>query len=416
MTGYGSGGYGFGSYGGAISLVPQVTYRYITADMATGVPFAELPLKCQNFSQLLSGTGSLTATLALGDVPAHVDWHAATLERHTTINVLRDEDVVWAGPIMKNRPTNNGRTAEITAETWEGYLARRRIKTTAAFVSVDVFDIVRSLLTSIQTVIGGNVRMAVTAGTTAGYTQTVTYDQNARPKLLDEIIKLSQVAPHFEFFVTVARDDNGVFNPTLNLRKITALAEQPPIVAQFPGNVRSYEYPSDGASVANAITGIGKGDSTSQLLVEVIDTSGELASGYPIFEDELSLKDEADITRLTALTQTELAARLVDYVVPIVVMDGDSLPTFGSYPLGIGCQLRATSLYHPSGPGGRPGLIVSRRVTGWTVTPSAAGQQEVVQLALATGAGKVVPQMDRFTFARYLASLEKRVRTMEIAR
>lgn len=400
-----------------VTSTAVTAYRYITADMLTGSPLAELPLKCQNFSQQLSGVGSMTATLPLGSLPPSLDWRAATRERRTTVNILRNDQVVWGGPIMKNRPTDDGRSAEITAETWEGYLDRRRIKTTLTFTDTDVYQIVRSILNALQRdVLGGNARMAVEAGM-GGYIQTITYPASARNKALDAITKLSQVAPYFEFYVAVDRDRaTGVFTPTLVLQRTTAHTDELPVVAEFPGNARSYDYPSDGSNAANAITGVGKGDGDAQLMVEVTDEAGELASGYPIYEDELQAKDEDNLERLTALTETELVARLVDYVVPTVELDGDSIPQFGSYPIGINCLLRATSLYHPPSATGAPGLVVTRRVTGWTVTPAAAGQQEKVQLALATGAGKVVPAMDARRFPRWLAALERRVRTMELAR
>lgn len=417
MGGYGTGTYGSGVYGGTLAVASTSSiYRYITADMRTGKPLAELPLKCDSFTQQLSNTGSMTATLPLGDLPRNLDWHTATLERHTTVNVLRGNQVVWAGPIMKNRPTNDGRAAEITAETWEGYLNRRRIKTDLSFNSIDVYAIVRAIIDAIQAgVPGGNVRMLVSTGT-RGLTQTIDYPGYARTKVLDAITKLSQISPYFEFYVSVAQNVDGDFIPTLVLQRPDAYSGRAPIVAEFPGNARSYEYPSDGGAAANAITGVGKGDGADVVMVEVMDTAGEIAAGYPIFEDELSAKDEDNIARLTALTQAELASRLVDYVVPTVVLDGDSSPTFGSYPLGFGCRLRATSLYHPAGADGRPGLTVERRITGWNVKPAAAGQQETVTLALASGAGKITPPMDTKTFARYLAALEKRVRAMELAR
>jgi hypothetical protein len=394
----------------------MATYRYIVADMLTGAPLEELPLDCESFSQHIGGeVGSTSGKLALGSV--RFDWRAATTERRTTLNILRDDHlVVWGGPIMKRHPVNNGDAVDLSAESWEGYLARRRIKSTLNYTTTDVFDIVRGIIAAIQAVPGGNVGMTVDAGL-AGYAQTISYADYARVKVLDELKRLAEIAPNFEWYISVNRDPTtGIFRPHLNLAAPAFATDLPPIVAEFPGNVITYDYPEDGGRAANAVTGIGKGDGVSMLIDEEVDSLGELARGYPIYEDELSIKEEDNLARLQARTRTDLAVRLLDYVVPTVDLRGDIDPAFGSYPLGIACRLRATSLYHPATTADEPGLDLLRRVTGWTVKPSAAGRQEQVTLALTGALGKIRPPLDGKSFKRVLATLETRVRTLETAR
>lgn len=385
-------------------------YRYILADMLSGRPLAELPLDCQDFSAQLCGVGAASADLYLdGTYPT---WRTDVIERRTTLNILQDGACVWGGPVMKRDPASNGTTARLSAESWEGYLARRRIKTSLTYDGTDLFDIIRDIIATIQAVPGGNVRMQVAAGL-AGSVQTISYADYARVKVLDAITHLSQLVPNFEFFVSVAQGDDGVFTPTLNLARPRFATGLPPILVEYPGNVVSYDYPEDGTKAANAVTGIGKGDGAAMLLVEVADSLGELAEGWPIYEDELSAKDEDDPGRLADLTANELTSRLVDYVVPTVEVRAGTPPVFGSYPLGIDCRLRVTSPYHPAAADGSPGLDVTRRVTGWRVKPSA---QPTVTLALATGQGRIQPPQDHTAFPRWLADLEKRVRTIETAR
>lgn len=399
----------------------MATYRYVTADVLTGRTLEELPLKVDSFSQQISAKGDLRASLALaGLVNAAglpIDWRTATVPKRSAVYVIRDDtQVVWGGIITAREPATDGISARITAETFEGYLARRRVKTTLAYGSpTDVFTIVRDIIAQIQAVTGGNIRLAVSAGA-AGYSQAITYNGYARTKVLDELVRLSEIAPGFEFTIRHDRDNTtGVFTPTLVLVAGQMNTGLSPILAEQPGNMLQHPtYPETVA--ANAVTGVGKGDGPAMLIYEAVDPLGELANGYPIYEDELSVKEEDDLGRLTARTQTDLATRLVDAVVPTVTLKADGNPSFGSYPLGVPCRLRITSPYFPANANGAPGLDITRRVTGWTVTPPSAGNGEQVTLALSGGTYKITAPIDDQKFARWLRDVESRVRTIETAR
>jgi hypothetical protein len=78
--------------------------------------------------------------------------------------------------------------------------------------------------------------------------------------------------------------------------------------------------------------------------------------------------------------------------------------------------LRITSPYFPANANGAPGLDITRRVTGWTVTPPSAGTGEQVTLALSGGTYKITAPIDDQKFARWLRDVESRVRTIETAR
>jgi hypothetical protein len=170
-----------------------------------------------------------------------------------------------------------------------------------------------------------------------------------------------------------------------------------------------YDFPEDGTAAPNVLTGVGADDGGVPLLARVEDLGGELAAGVPRLPGQLQLKDETDPDRLAARTLTALQAGLVDYVVPTAELRGDADPPFGSFPLGIAVRLRATSLYHPAGAGGAPGLQVVRRVTGWQVTPAA---QERVSLAFGATTGKITAPAGWRTIADYLRDVDRRLRDL----
>ena len=386
-------------------------YRWLFADFATGALLEELPLAVSSYSQQINGVGTCTGTLTLTDLGSGVDWRGSTKERRTLLFAIRDDSrIMWGGVVMKRRTPDSGLTAELTAETLEGYWSRRRIKTDTTFTGQDVFTIVNSLVTNLQAVTGGNIRMQVSGPATAGYTQTITYSGKDRTKALDAWTRLAEVSPGFEFSISwYATGAPVVFTPVLNLATPGLNTTVDATVLQFPGNVQSYDYPEDGSARPNALTGIGADSGGIPLLSEQID-SADLAAGVPLYEDEISLKDETDSTRLASRTSAALTAMASDYVVPTVTLRPGASPGLADLALGAPVRLLATSPYHPAGGSGQAGLDVTRRITGWTVSPA---PQETVALTLASTTGKILaPATARDQEAR-LRDLERRVKTIE---
>lgn len=380
-------------------------YRYLFADATTGTLLAELPLACQSFTQQISAAGTLTGSLALGDITPQ--WRAATTLKRSLVVALRDEAIAWAGLIDKRRPTNGGTVAEIGAETLEGWLGRQEIQADLTFTAVDVFDIVRGIIAHVAAQAGGDMRID-TGTNLAGYVATIGWLGKDSTKVSDAIAKLAEVAPGFEYTIGWQRVGT-VFTPNLTLTTpglSAALTDG--ILLEFPGSLTDYGY--DETAAPNVVTGVGADTGGGiPLLARVEDTGGELAAGYPRLPGQVQFKDEADLTRLTARTTTALTAGLVDYVVPTAELRADADPHFGDFPLGVSARLRATSLYDPAGASGQPGLDVTRRVTGWTVAP---GPPEKVTLSLASTTGKILKPAKQRTIADYLADLDRRVREL----
>lgn len=394
------------------------SYRYVVADTLTGILLDELPFQVDSFSQELGGGGDLTANLPLGGL-GNIDWRSVTVPFKTAIYAIRDDvQVVWGGVINGRDKATDDSKAIIRAETFEAFLSRRRIKTTLTYGSpTDTHTIVAGIIANIQAQTGGDLGITINASSaTSGNLQTITYESYARTKVWEEINRLSELDPGFEASITHTRaTGTGLFRPVLNLGAPQLNATLTPALAEYPGNVLSYTFPEVGA--ANAVTGLGKGDGAAKLIYEAVDSLGQIAEGYPLVEDELSIAEEESLARLTTRTQTDLVARLLDYVVPQVTLNGDApgLP-FGSYPLGIPCRLRAVSLYHPPNGDGSPSLDITRRITGWTVKPPSDGGIEEVTLNLATGLGKITPPRDARAFPHWLMQVERRLRNQETRR
>ena len=393
----------------------MAVYRFLFADALTGQLIEELPLDCQSYSQQINGAGQCTGTLAIADPSMPALWREATEVKRTLLMIQRGDDgthPLWGGIIMKRRPTGTGHTqAEITAETLEGYWQRRRLVTDVEQDNVDLFDVVRAIITQLQAVTGGNMRMLVSSGL-HGSTTTITYLGKDRTKGLDAINRLAEQSS-FEYTITWSRSGQ-VFTPTLVLAAPALGVDLTPILLEFPGALSApIEEPEDGGDAPNALGGIGADDGGIPLLSEAIDTDGELADGYPIFEDEIQLKVEGEQDRLDARTLTALRAKLADSAVPTVQLrppEHVTDLTVGDVALGLPVRLRCTCPYHPARADGSPSYDdSSRRITGWTVTPGAAEQ---TTLALGSVTGLITPPLRARSVAAYLADLDRRVREL----
>lgn len=392
-------------------------YRYFLADALTGVIIEELPLTVQSYSQQLNGAGQATATLPVADGSTPSLWRSATIPRRTLLMVQRGDNYtnpVWGGMVMKRRPVGDGHTqAEITAETLEGYWGRRKIKADLVEAGVDLFQVVRDIIAQLQAVTGGNMRMLVSSGS-AGATTTVTYLGKDRAAALDAINRLAEVSS-FEYAITWSRSGN-VFTPTLQLAAPALNTTADALLLEHPGSLATpVDEPEDGTQTVNALTGVGADSGGTPLLAEVVDTAGEIAAGYPIFEDEWSAKDETDYSRLATRTTAQLNARLADKAIATVELSPPSGQpgdiTVGDLALGQPVRLRCTCPYHPAGVNGVPGLDTStRRITGWTVAP---GLTDRVTLTLGSSTGLILPPRLRRDTNAYLADLARRVRTLE---
>ena len=361
----------------------MATYRYLFADVLTGAVIAELPVSCDRFDRTINGVGSLSCTLALADLTG-LDWVGANRPRRTAIYVERDNGVlVWGGMMVTSRPLNNGASATMVAETFEGYLNRRQVAANLSFKNADLFDVVRALIATLSTQPNGDVRITVDPNIKSGQMYTGTWSTREPRKLLEEISTLAALTPGFEFTIDVDRDPSGMFTHALTLAAPSMSAQFDPILCEYPsGSVSSYEFPQDGTKTVNSLTGIGQGEGSAMLMSKQVDNA-DLAAGYPLFEDEFVAKEENNLGRLAERTAEALRAGIGDSTVPTVTLFGDATPAFGEYPLGIRARLRVSSPYHPADRvTGAPGLDIERRVTGWSVQPAEAGRAEMVTLSL----------------------------------
>lgn len=167
-------------------------YRYILVDASSGTNIDEIPLTVSSFSRVLNGVGSLTGTIPLD----HSKALPTSLRGDREITVLRDNAVVWNGPITV---TDDGdlqsRTVTVTAREASWYLGKRTLEVNKNY-NADVYYIVRNLIAYMTTKQGAgstNINAALPrffvspATGTSGTTRAVHYYGGARHTIADII-------------------------------------------------------------------------------------------------------------------------------------------------------------------------------------------------------------------------------------
>lgn len=109
-----------------------------------------------------------------------------------------------------------------------------------------------------------------------------------------------------------------------------------------------------------------------------------LDAGYPLLESSASLSTitVAQQSQIDSYADGLLPAVTGTQATPLLVLGGGQKPAVKDMTLGSYCQFNATSPVHPARDDGSPGLQVTGRVVGWTLTPSTATQAESTSIQL----------------------------------
>jgi len=378
----------------------QSSYRYLVTNLLTGALVADwIPLVVSSCSRQLNGIGTLTGTLTLDQANPRLNsiYIAAMEPRKSVLWVLQDNKPIWNGIIWNWSPETilNGAPLPIGASTIESLFQYRQISDDLSFTNADILDIFRGLIAyAVAKQPNGQVSGLTVQPTESGITDTIAYAGADLGKVFDAMNNLIGLAG-FEYAFTPAIDVNGdlitivqLGYPTLGLT-----AAQSQLAFNFPGNLMDYLKQRTGAQAANRLVATAPGTNvdangntipwTSQLPngEDLID----LGNGYPLMEDSISYQGTVAITQqsqIDAFANGVLPARTGAQETPQLILGANEFPKLHSINVGDGCTFAATSPLDPAGPNGQPGLQVTGRIVGWTLTPPAGTQIEQVALQL----------------------------------
>lgn len=373
-------------------------WRYALYDLRTSALLADhMPLAIDSFTSMLGEAGTLSATLPLGDPAIQARRpREVILPARTALVILGDETVVWDGIIWTARPKRDAKGAAltITASEVRSYFDRRLLRPelgygsakTLTFTQADMFEVFRALIADAQTVTIGGTRpgdlgiqvdpamsgvlidrrdAGEELGAYHGYEFT-SYGQHLRD--------LAEGSPGMEWRVDSGLDESRQLRRLIRLgspRLGSGPGADDLATYEYPGGIRSYEWPCDGEKTANYVAALGEGDAGSLRWAQALDAAS-LSHGYPLLETAVAHKDDSSLTVLAGRADADLAALAGTRTVPTLDLTGYSGVVVGEY---VRVRIRDEAVFPGSS---RVPFEASVRVVGKQVAPVGRGDTSLI--------------------------------------
>jgi len=354
------------------------TYRYLFADLLTNEIIAELPLTGVSFTQQLNQAGSFQGhllTSAINTYEYNVD--TATEPGRNAIYVDRNGTLIWGGVIWQRAYNSNSQTLSITAREFESYFEHRLITTTQAFTNTDQLEIARDLITAAQAETNGDIGVIVGSETSGVLIDRVYYDYELKG-VYAAIQDLSRQDDGFDFNISV--DYDPITNEPLKTLVLgyprtgnidTGIGDINTPVFIFPaGNIVEYDYPEDGAIIANQLHVVGAGSNEGKLSA-IATNSTKISQGWPLLQSQANYSDITDQNVLNELAAGQVAVLAAPPPIINIVVPAYVTPEFGTYEIGDDARLIITDNRFPTG------LDAVYRIVGFNVQPGENGPERV---------------------------------------
>jgi hypothetical protein len=314
-------------------------------------------------------------------VRALTDPVAATEPRRTAVWIIRDEVPVWGGILWTRTYNSDNGAFDLTASTFESYLARRRIRSNLIYAGQDQQIIMANLVEQAQAVAFGNIGIQVPYPGLSGVLRDRSYFWHERATFLARMQELAQVIGGPDFTISPGWSDGFAPIPYLEVGTPLGTTEPDPHdYYELPTDVRNYAWPEDGGNSANYWSAIGDPtgpNPTDPPLIRDASVPAEWDHGYPLLEDVSNHQGVSDPATLQGWAIAEVTAAAGNRVVPTMTMRNPNLPALGDTG-----NFRVTDERRwPPPVAGGPGLTFTARITGWTVNLS-EGEGETVELDL----------------------------------
>lgn len=237
-------------------------YRYLAANLRTGLIQSELALTAVSAERTLAGDGGFAANLSLVElsVPQREALLNDTSPAKTTVVLVRDGECLGEWIIWKRVRANDDGPVQLTGKEFLSYLDHRLVPS-LNFVQVEQFDIAAALFNDAVGGIpgvGGAVVASVAAYTPSGVKRDRQYAQ-AEAFAGQRLQELGAVIDGFDRYVTVDID---------NTRPTPAMVRQLVLY-----------YPEAGRTLPLAVEASAQDEGTGAVVTTGLAEDGELFAG-----------------------------------------------------------------------------------------------------------------------------------------
>lgn len=356
-------------------------YRYFSADILTSNVLTELPLYGVAFGRRLSAAGNFTGTFRLG-TGRHVDSDLlfGTERGRTAVFCERDGTIIWGGPIWSRTYNSDGKSIQITAQTFESYFDRVVILNDFVKQNVDQLTIFKDLIDALQAQPQSDWNFVTTGinSPLSGVLRTVLIPGYEYQFAQQAVSQLVGVENGFDYMIDLV--PSGVQDKPDRIVRVgypqmgIGTTEATPTY-DFPGNIARYWWPESGGGTRFAALGPGHGSAMLRAVSEATDLL--TIHGYPalwVVNKYATVPTTQEIALKAAQMATQYRTPLVS---PTFELKSDRLPGFDSWSsLGETFKVHIEDVRFPGG------KDITSRMIGWDLQVADADSTELVKFML----------------------------------
>lgn len=349
-------------------------FSYVFGDVLTGQVIAEIPLYGVSMTRGF-GMGEFRGSFQLDQTGmSNRDLINATQEGRCYLVCERENEAIWGGFVKTRTYQGQAKSYQLFALAWEHYPEYRFMRRDAIdYVNAEQLTIFIDLWSIMMSDDPNSIQF--TLPTTA---VTVTKNLSAKGfefvyyrELMDQ---LANADDGFDWTVDIARVEN-VYSKSLRIGYPT-LGASNPVDFDYPGQIVNYWHNGSMADRGTHFYGVGAGEGSTMLTQEVIH-SDLISSGFPRYDQYVSLKSISDPTILAGLTTQRAIVKKPGIPTLTVELKADQLPQFGSYGLGDAARVNFTGdPRHPD----PVDQIFNTRILGWEYYPPQDTHTEMARI------------------------------------
>ncbi|VVJ15534.1 Uncharacterised protein [Amycolatopsis camponoti] len=370
-------------------MAQDPVHTYLISDLMTNRTLAEVPLTGVKYSKKLGASGTLSATLSLGDARiSAIDPYDLSTPGRRVVYVLRDSRPVWGGLVWTRKFDSGSQQISLGCGDFWSYFEHRKVlpvlpaaaftdphfvaKQKVEWKNTDQNTIARNLVELAQSHPGGNIGVTFPDRGLSGIRLDRTYFGYQNVSVGDALRKLSQLYDGPDVMFDVGPPDrNG--RPTRLLRLGTPRLGQEGSahVWEYGGNLLGYGWPSDGTRMATRTFASGDGIE-SGMLVAVAEDRDRYPDGWPMLETEYGYSSVTDPGQLASHALSDQAVSRLPVVLPTLTVHGGLPPTVAEIGVGDDARVIIKDDFHAGG------IDTLMRIVALDVTVGDDGREGVV--------------------------------------
>ena len=347
-------------------MTVSAEYRAVIATAAAPTVYlGELPFSALSYSSVLNGSASASVTLPLDSV---ANTTMEILPGSTVLWVERSGTLVFGGIIWTMSGDAASNPLTLNAGDFMSYYARRIIRSTLSFSSVDTHLVARGIIDYANGVTDALSIVGTADTSLSGVTVSRTFSSWDRKNVGGAVAQLSAINNGFDFKLELTYAAGNV--PTVEFVCTSPNnGRATDLVFDLQSNVESVSFNVDGSQIVTQVDALGVGQGPDQLVA----TSTQASSQYALTQSAVSFSgvDSLPVLQAHADRQLVLGRSSVSSVTANVRADVEPLPS--DYFVGDIVSVRASKGFFTS--------PSSMRIV--EINVSTAGNQETVLLKLA---------------------------------